>query len=58
MGNTFEVHCWVAEGGVSDKSLRNLHYELAYTGESLFVALWVMWKEKRKGVGCVKFYWR
>jgi hypothetical protein len=53
MGNKFEVHSWLKEPLFDDYK-----YVMVYRGESLIAALAVMWKEKRRGVGCVKFYWR
>lgn len=53
MGNKFEVHSWRL---LSDETC--YEYVMVYGGRSLIKALFVMWKEKRKGVGCVKFYWR
>jgi hypothetical protein len=52
MGNKFEVHIWIEGINV------DFHYEKVYSGESLFQALLVMWKMKRKKVRCVKLYWR
>jgi len=54
MGNKFEVYSWLSEPLFPD----DYKYVMVYHGESLFTALVVMWKEKRRGVGCVKFYWR
>jgi len=52
MGNKYEVYSWT--------KLENCEYEyvLVYGGHSLFKSLITMYKEKRKGIGCVKFYWR
>ena len=47
MGNTYEVKEWVNCGLRWD-------YTERYRGESLLKALWVAWRLKRQGAGCVK----
>ena len=53
MGNRFEVHSWLKEPLFDD-----YRYVMVYGGKSLLTAIVVICKEKRRGVGCVKFYWR
>lgn len=60
MGNTYEVWSWVMYTILNDSGEKSAspHYEAAYAGESLFAAFRAMRREKKKGIGCVKFYWR
>jgi len=54
MGNTFEVSEWWAQNLLA----HNYKYHSKWMGESLLKALWIMWKLKRAGAGCVKLEWR
>ncbi len=51
MGKKYEVHSWVIMEG-------HHLFVIKYSGNSLLAALWVMWREKRRGVGCVQLEWR
>ena len=54
MGNTFEVYEYLKDKTKGEP----YQYHLEWSGESFLKALWIMWKLKREGAGCVKLEWR
>ena len=59
MGNKFEVWSWVMFRYCGDGTkLADPHYEIKYEGDKLWRALFIIFREKIRGIGCVKFYYR
>lgn len=54
MGNKWEVWAWMRQ----PNSKANYDWVPVYQGPSMCRALWVAWKSKRDGIGCVKVEWR
>ena len=59
MANRWEVHEYCKEKIFSGtKSGTSYGYHLRYGGESLFKAIYVVWKLKNKGANCIELKWR
>lgn len=54
VGNKFEVYEWWQDETKGEP----YKYHLEWQGESFIKALYVMYKLKRNGAGCIKLEWR
>ena len=54
MGNKYEVYSYVQD----EQSGQGYCYVQVWRGQSFIGMLLVAYKQKRKGVGCVKMEWR
>jgi len=53
MGNTWEIYVWKFVG-----KRPAFQYVIYWQGESVFKAIYKMWRAKREGFGCVRLEWR
>ena len=56
MGYIWTVMSWQKTDEVG--AVEPMKYFAIYRGDSWIKALWLAYKEKKKGVGCVKIEWR
>lgn len=55
MGNTWTVEVY---GNWLPKDPTRYTFNSVYSGESMFAALFAMWKHRNAGTGCVQLSWR